>query len=128
MRKMVWAFLFPLALAQTGPYQKFCAQCHGERGQGKGAYPGFSALLKDRLFETEEGRRYLIQVVLYGWKAETLLMPGFAQLKDEEAAQALNQVLGLFGVKAFPFTPEEARKEREKPLTPEEVRRPSPPK
>lgn len=128
MRKMVWALFFPLALAQTGPYRKFCAQCHGERGQGKGAYPGFSALLKDRLFETEEGRRYLIQVVLYGRKAETLLMPGFAQLKDEEVAQVLNQVLGLFGVKASPFTPEEVRKEREKPLTPEKVRRPSPPK
>ncbi|MER3451129.1 MAG: cytochrome C biogenesis protein ResA [Thermus sp.] len=128
MRSLAWAFFLSLALAQTGPYQRFCVQCHGERGQGARPYPGFSALLKDRLFETPEGRRYLVQVVLYGRKTETLLMPGFAHLKDEEVAQALNQVLSLLGVKASPFTPEEVRKERERPLAPEEVKRPSPPR
>jgi len=128
MRKAVWALFFSLALAQTGPYPRFCAQCHGDKGQGVRPYPGFAALLKDRLWETPEGRRYLIQVVLYGRKTETLLMPGFAQLKDEEVAQALNQVLALLGAKATPFAPEEVAKERARPLSPEEVRRPSPPR
>ncbi|MGQ9510363.1 MAG: c-type cytochrome [Thermaceae bacterium] len=123
----ILALVLFLALAQAqGLYGKFCAQCHGEKGQGTRAYPGFSALLKDRLLETPEGRRYLVQVVLYGLKKETLLMPGFAQLKDEEVVQVLNELLKLLNAKTPPFTLEEVKGERATPLTPEKVRRPGP--
>ncbi len=112
-----------LALAQgEGVWARNCAQCHGEKGQGVRGFPSLEGVKP--LLSTPEGRRYLVLVVLYGRKGEVGLMPGFAQLKDEEVAQVLNHLLALLKLQAPPFTPEEVRKERGLNLTPDRVRRP----
>jgi len=78
-------------------------------------------------FATPEGRRYLVLVVLYGKKGEAGLMPGFAQLKDEELAALLNHLKALLQAKGDPFTPEEIRQGRGLNLTPDAVKRPGRP-
>jgi mono/diheme cytochrome c family protein len=116
--------LFLPALAQ-GPealWAKTCAQCHGERAQGVRPYPGLGEVAS--LLATPEGRRYLILVVLYGKKGASGLMPGFAQLKDEELAALLNHLMALLKAKGEPFKPEEIKKERGQNLAPDQIKRP----
>jgi mono/diheme cytochrome c family protein len=116
--------LFLPALAQ-GPealWAKTCAQCHGEKAQGVRPYPGLGEAAS--LLATPEGRRYLILVVLYGKKGASGLMPGFAQLKDEELAALLNHLMALLKAKGEPFKPEEIRKERGQNLAPDQIKRP----
>lgn len=115
-----------LALAQgvEGLWSRTCAVCHGERAQGVRPYAGLQGVAP--FLTTPEGRRYLVLVILYGKKGEAGLMPGFAQLKNEEVAALLNHLRVLLGAKGEPFTPEEVQKERGLNLTPEGVRRPPP--
>ncbi|ETN88314.1 cytochrome C biogenesis protein ResA [Thermus scotoductus] len=115
-----------MALGQgEDPWKRLCAQCHGERAQGVRPYPGLQGAAP--LFATPEGRRYLVLVILYGKKGEGGLMPGFAQLKDEELAALLNHLKVLLQAKGDPFTPEEIRKGRGLNLTPDAVKRPEKP-
>ncbi len=112
-----------VALGQgDDPWKRLCAQCHGERAQGVRPYPGLQGVAP--LFATPEGRRYLVLVVLYGKKGEGGLMPGFAQLKDEELAALLNHLMALLKVKGEPFKPEDVRRERGQNLAPDQIRRP----
>jgi mono/diheme cytochrome c family protein len=116
--------LFLPALAQ-GPealWAKTCAQCHGEKAQGVRPYPGLGEAAS--LLATPEGRRYLILVVLYGKKGASGLMPGFAQLKDEDLAALLNHLMALLKAKGEPFKPEEIKKERGQNLAPDQIKRP----
>jgi mono/diheme cytochrome c family protein len=116
--------LFLPALAQ-GPealWAKTCAQCHGEKAQGVRPYPGLGEAAS--LLATPGGRRYLILVVLYGKKGASGLMPGFAQLKDEELAALLNHLMALLKAKGEPFKPEEIKKERGQNLAPDQIKRP----
>jgi mono/diheme cytochrome c family protein len=116
--------LFLPALAQ-GPealWAKTCAQCHGEKAQGVRPYPGLGEVAS--LLATPEGRRYLVLVVLYGKKGASGLMPGFAQLKDEEIAALLNHLMALLKAKGEPFKPEEIKKERGQNLAPDQIKRP----
>lgn len=115
---------FSAAFAQgvEGLWSRTCAICHGERAQGVRPYPGLQGVAP--LFATPEGRRYLVLVSLYGKKGEAGLMPGFAQLKDEELAALLNHLKALLQAKGEAFTPEEVRRGRGLNLTPEGVKRP----
>ncbi len=114
-----------LAQGTEGLWAKTCAVCHGEKAQGVLPYPGLQGV--GPFFATPEGRRYLVLVVLYGRKGEAGLMPGFAQLKDEELAALLNHLKALLRAKGDPFTPEEVRKGRGLNLTPDGVKRPENP-
>lgn len=105
-----------------GLWARTCAQCHGDRAQGVKPYPGLQGALP--LFATLEGRRYLVLVVLYGKKGEAGLMPGFAQLKDEELAALLNHLMALLKAKGEPFRPEDIKKERGQNLAPDRIPRP----
>ncbi|WP_038056225.1 c-type cytochrome [Thermus amyloliquefaciens] len=135
MKAKVLFFLLGLVLGGLGTaaqgveglWSRYCAQCHGPRAQGVRPYPGLQGAVP--LFATPEGRRYLVLVVLYGKKGEgeAGLMPGFAQLKDEELAALLNHLKALLQVKGDPFTPEEVRKGRGLNLTPDAVKRPEGP-
>lgn len=111
-----------LAQGAEGLWARYCAQCHGEKAQGVRPYPGLSGVAP--LFASPEGRRYLVLVVLYGKKGEVGLMPGFAQLKDEELALLLNHLLALLKAKGEPFRPEEIKKERGQNLAPDRIKRP----
>ncbi|RTI34152.1 c-type cytochrome [Thermus scotoductus] len=129
--RQLWPFLFLLGLGSVlgqgvgGLWGKTCAVCHGEKAQGERQYPGLQGV--GPFFATPEGRRYLVLVVLYGKKGEAGLMPGFAQLKDEELAALLNHLKVLLQAKGDPFTPEEIRKGRGLNLTPDAVKRPEKP-
>jgi mono/diheme cytochrome c family protein len=116
--------LFLPALAQGSEvlWAKTCAQCHGEKAQGVRPYPGLGEVAS--LLATPEGRRYLVLVVLYGKKGASGLMPGFAQLKDEELAALLNHLMALLKAKGEPFKPEEIKKERGQNLAPDQIKRP----
>lgn len=105
-----------------GLWSRTCAVCHGEKAQGARPYPSLQGV--GPFFATPEGRRYLVLVALYGKKGEAGLMPGFAQLKNEELAALLNHLKALLGAKGEPFTPEEVQKGRGLNLTPEGVKRP----
>ncbi|KPD32186.1 cytochrome C biogenesis protein ResA [Thermus scotoductus] len=112
-----------MALGQgEDPWKRLCARCHGERAQGVRPYPGLQGAAP--LFATPEGRRYLVLVILYGKKGEGGLMPGFAQLKDEELAALLNHLMALLKAKGEPFKPEEVRRERGQNLAPDQIQRP----
>ena len=91
----------------NGPklYQKFCADCHGDQGQGQpGAYP---ALAGNRAV-TMRNTNNLVQVVLNGGFAPATYgnprpygMPPFMlQLNDEEIAQVLSHIRSAWGNQA----------------------------
>ncbi|MFN3178621.1 MAG: c-type cytochrome [Thermus sp.] len=126
MRKLLLLLLLGQGLAWAqgveGLWAKTCAVCHGDKAQGTRSYPGLLGAAP--LFATPEGRRYLVLVVLYGKKGEAGLMPGFAQLKDEELAALLNHLRALLQAKGEAFTAEEIRRERGLNLTPDKVKRP----
>jgi mono/diheme cytochrome c family protein len=111
-----------LAQGAEGLWARYCAQCHGEKAQGVRPYPGLGEAAS--LLATPEGRRYLILVVLYGKKGASGLMPGFAQLKDEELAALLNHLMALLKAKGEPFKPEEIKRERGQNLAPDQIKRP----
>jgi len=80
------------------------------------------------------GREYLIRVLLWGLQGQIEakgmkyngVMPGFAQLKDEEIAAVLTHIATAWGddkkVKDFkPFTADEVKKLRAQRLTAQQV-------
>lgn len=123
--------LLGLALAQEGAklYGQYCQACHQTTGLGiPNAFPALKGL--DKLAQTDEGRVYLIRVVLFGLQGPLKVgsatyngvMPGFSQLSDAEVAALLNYVLSSFGNKNLkPITPEEVKKLRASPLKPQDV-------
>ncbi|BCZ90518.1 c-type cytochrome [Thermus thermophilus] len=135
-RLMVGALLalgfWGVALAQDGAklYSQYCSSCHQPTGLGiLNAFPALKGL--DKLAQTDEGRVYLIRVVLFGLQGPLKvgnatyngLMPGFGrQLSDAQVAALLNHVLSSFGNKnPKPITPEEVKKVRAKPVKPQDV-------
>lgn len=125
------------ALAQNGSslYQQNCAFCHGDAGQGRpGAFPPLAGHSVE-LASSPGGRSVLIQTVLFGLQGEILVkgqrysgvMPGHAQLRDEEIASLLNFVLGAWGNDKLlpeghrPLTAAEVASERLRRLTPPQV-------
>jgi len=129
--------LFGFALAQNGSslYQKNCAFCHGETGQGRpGAFPPLAGHSVE-LATSPAGRAVLIQSVLFGLQGEIIVkdqryagvMPGYAQLRDEEIASLLNFVLEAWGNDKLlppgyrPISAAEVAAERLRRLTPLQV-------
>ncbi|PZA07377.1 MULTISPECIES: cytochrome c [unclassified Meiothermus] len=125
------------ALAQNGGslYQQNCAFCHGDAGQGRpGAFPPLAGHSVD-LVSRPGGRSVIVQIVLFGIQGEISVneqryngvMPGYAQLRDEEIASLLNFVLRAWGNDKLlpqgypPFTAAEVAAERSRRLTPLQV-------
>lgn len=90
-------------------YGDHCAQCHGERGEGKkGAFPALAGNRAVMLPVTAN----LVQVILYGGYAPATRghprpfgMPPFAlKLSDGEVADVLTYIRGSWGNKAAPVT------------------------
>ena len=125
-----------LALAQADGAKIYaqCAGCHQANGQGiPGAFPPLAGHVAEILAK-QGGREYLIRVLLWGLQGQIEVkgmkyngvMPGFAQLKDEEIAAILNHIATAWGddkkVKGFkPFTPAEVKALRDKKLTAQQV-------
>jgi len=125
-----------LALAQADGAKLYaqCAGCHGANGQGiPGAFPLLAGHVAE-ILNLKGGREYLILTLLYGLQGQIEVkgmkyngvMPAFGQLKDEEIAALLNHIATAWGddkkVKDFkPFTAEEVKKLRAKPLTAQQV-------
>jgi mono/diheme cytochrome c family protein len=81
-------------------YQQRCVMCHGADG---GGVPGIYPRLKDRvaaIAATQGGMDYLVQVVLFGLAGSIEvdavpiegIMPGFADLSDQDIAGVLNYI------------------------------------
>ena len=125
-----------LALAQADGAKLYaqCAACHQQNGQGiPGAFPPLAGHVAEILAK-QGGREYLLRVLLWGLQCQIEVkgmnyngvMPGFAQLKDEEIAAILNHIATAWGddkkVKGFkPFTPAEVKALRDKKLTAQQV-------
>jgi mono/diheme cytochrome c family protein len=86
-------------------YDKFCADCHGDHGQGQpGAYP---ALAGNRAV-TMDNTNNLVQVVLGGGFAPATrdnprpygMPPFMLQLNDDEVAQVLSHIRTSWGNQA----------------------------
>lgn len=102
-------------------YEKHCADCHGERGEGR--EPGYPALAGNRAL-TMKSTVNPIRAVLYGGYApgtagnpEPLGMPPYyATLTDQEIAEILGYVRGSWGNAARPIAPHEVTRQRTGPL------------
>lgn len=81
-----------------------CAGCHQADGAGlPGVFPPLAAHAP-ALVAAEGGRAYLIDVLLYGLQGEIMVdgaayngvMPGWAQLSDEQIAAVINHILSAW--------------------------------
>jgi mono/diheme cytochrome c family protein len=108
-------------------YQRNCANCHGDAGEGWDQYPGLAHAAA--IFRAAGGREYLIDVHLNGlasprWGAP---MPPMRHMADVELAACMNHVLTSFGNEtelgpgAELFTPEEIAARRRTPRSPSSV-------
>ena len=86
-------------------YDSNCALCHQRAGVGlTGQFPRLAGRAGE-IATTEGGRRYLIEVALFGMAGKVEVdgvpiigvMPGFATLPDEELASVLNYIIALEG-------------------------------
>lgn len=127
-----------IALAQDEGetlFQSNCAACHQANGQGvPGAFPPLAGHVPE-LLATEEGRTYLIHVVLYGLQGEIQVagqtyngvMPAWSQFTDEQLAAVLDFVATSWDNEAAlpegfaPFTAEEIAAQRDLGLTADQV-------
>ncbi len=125
-----------LALAQSGSslFSQYCQACHQAGGQGQpGYFPPLAGHVQEILAK-KDGRTYLVNVLLYGLQGEIVVkgkkyngaMPALgSQLKDAEIAAILNYISTSFGNKLppgqKPFTAQEVKAQRSKPLTPQQV-------
>jgi mono/diheme cytochrome c family protein len=84
-------------------YDKNCALCHQKGGAGvRGQFPRLAGRV-GAIAATDAGRRYLLDVVLFGMAGQVEVdrvsivgaMPSFATLSDEELASVLNYVTHL---------------------------------
>lgn len=102
-------------------YAEHCADCHGERGEGKA--PGYPALAGNRAL-TMRSAVNPIRAVLYGGYAPgtagnpaPLGMPPYhAAFTDQEIAEILGYVRGSWGNAARAVTPHEVARQRTGPL------------
>lgn len=133
-----------LAVGQEPPFEwqrlgaqryTYCAGCHGTKMTGlAGAVPPHVGHLPN-VAAADGGRRYLINVLLYGLKGEVTIlgqpydgvMPAWSQLSDEEIAAILNYELHAYGNDALlpegfvPIMPSEVTAERGQDLDMDEV-------
>ena len=86
-------------------YDARCAMCHQRAGAGlKGTFPRLAGRV-DEIARTADGRRFLIEVVLFGMAGKINVdgaplmgvMPAFAVLQDEDVAAVLNYAISLEG-------------------------------
>jgi len=99
----------PLATLDTTAglphYEASCAGCHGYTGEGlPGATPPLAGVVP-RLLVLDDGREYLINVVLHGLSGRIEvegrgydgLMPSFGHVPDKDIAAVLNHVATAWG-------------------------------
>jgi mono/diheme cytochrome c family protein len=133
----------PVAQAASFDWQKLgdktftanCMACHQANGQGiPGAFPPLAGHIPE-LYNAEGGRKYIINVVLYGLMGEitvkdakynSVMTPWAAVLSDEQIAATLNHELNSWGNDALvtdftPILPEEVAAERDKGLSSSDV-------
>jgi mono/diheme cytochrome c family protein len=86
-------------------YDKNCALCHQKGGAGvSGQFPRLAGRV-GAIAVTDAGRRYLLNVVLFGMAGQVEVdrvpivgaMPSFATLSDDDLASVLNYVTHLDG-------------------------------
>jgi mono/diheme cytochrome c family protein len=91
--------------APNAVYDKNCALCHQKGGAGlSGQVPRLAGRV-GKIAATDAGRRYLINVVLFGMAGKVDVdsaaivgvMPSFASLSDDDLAAVLNYVTHLEG-------------------------------
>lgn len=77
-------------------YLANCANCHTTDGRGRNMYPPLTNL--SGFAETEEGRRYLTHLVLYGLRtgAHAAPMPPMPHLSDVQIAAVNNHLVTAF--------------------------------
>lgn len=135
-RALGMVLILGLALAQSGSslYSQNCQSCHQANGQGlPGAFPPLAGHVQEILAK-KDGRTYLVNVLLYGLQGEIRVkgqkynaqMPAWgSQLKDDQIAAILNYISTSFGNRLpagqKPFTPQEIKAQRSKPLTSQQV-------
>lgn len=126
---LVLAKLAAHAAPSSAVFDQTCALCHQAGGVGA---PGEFPRLAGRaaaLARLPAGRRLMIAAVLNGSVGriqadhQTIVgvMPGFSQLTDAQACEALNYIVSLDGGSAPPFTPTEVAAVRAHPMTSNEV-------
>lgn len=139
-------FLLPLvvalalgtfALAQDvdgeSVYNSNCAACHQGNGQGiPSAFPPLAGHIPD-ILAAENGRTFLIDVLLYGLQGEITVMgtnyngvmPAWNQLTDEQLAAVLTYISTAWDNEPpedfEPFTAEEVAEQRGQDLSPSDV-------
>lgn len=93
------------ASAGLPQYEASCAGCHGYVGEGlPGATPPLAGVVP-RLLALDDGREYLIAVVLHGLSGRIDvagrgydgIMPSFGHLPDRDIASVLNHVATAWG-------------------------------
>jgi mono/diheme cytochrome c family protein len=98
-------------------YEKHCAQCHGEQGQGKaGAYPTLSGNRAVNMHTTAN----LVQMLLYGGYSPATqgnprpygMPPYVLVLKDSEVAAVLTYVRNSWGNEAAEVSEVEVNRHR----------------
>ena len=111
-----------------------CQGCHQANGEGiPGAFPPLKGHMP-KLYNAEGGRKYIINVVLYGLQGQievngmnySSAMSSQNFLDDEQIAAVLNHELNSWGndelLEGFsPILPEEVAAERENILSPQKV-------
>ncbi|MEE8292632.1 MAG: cytochrome c [Candidatus Tectomicrobia bacterium] len=116
-------------------YVATCQACHQANGQGlPAAFPPLARHLPG-VFNTDNGRDYVIKTVLFGLQGEIAvnnqvfhgIMPGWAHLSNEHIAAAINHTLTAWGNRAAlpadfaPVRATEIERARSEPLTPQQV-------
>lgn len=110
-------------------YARHCSSCHGPQAAGiRGAFPPLAGHVAD-LAALDGGRAYLARVLLYGLQGAIVVdgasyagvMPGWANLTDDELAAVLDHLVALDGPAVDAFTPDEIAAERDLGLSPADV-------
>ncbi|AGH49186.1 cytochrome c class I [Sphingomonas sp. MM-1] len=117
------------AYAQAVPqaYKANCQMCHQSAAQGvPGVYPRLAGRM-DKVAASEDGRRYLIAVLLHGQTGRIMVdgkplsgaMLPYARLADKDLADILTYISTAGArAKARPFTPAEVAAVRAAPKLP----------
>jgi mono/diheme cytochrome c family protein len=128
-RAMLWGALLAAGVSAAHAdaaepnriYDANCALCHQKAGTGlKGQFPRLAGRASE-IGATPAGRRYLIEVTVFGMAGTVEVdgasflgvMPPFAALSDEDLASALSYVLSL---DAPAQSPSAARGQRPPPV------------
>ncbi|HEX7821954.1 MAG TPA: cytochrome c [Sphingobium sp.] len=129
-RAMIFAAQMTILAAVSNPvsaailsepnYTARCQMCHQRNGEGvAGQFPRLSGRV-DKIAGTDQGRRYLILVVLHGivggitveGRGITGFMPPMGVLKDDQIASILNALSATGAKKPRLFTASEVAKVR----------------